>query len=80
MDLTFRLSRPDSPLPSAPDFFAGPHPAEAAFAWENFGGLSLADAFSKFVNCPEVYYEDFMWMFQTAFAYFFPVVDKYLRE
>ena len=77
--ITFRLSRPESPLPLASDFYRAPN-TNAELAWKNFGGLSLADAYTKFLECPEIYQEDFMWMFPNAFEYYFPIIDKYLRE
>jgi len=48
--------------------------------WRNFGGLSLEEAHRRFRECPEAYQEDFMWMGGAAFAYYFPVIDSYLRD
>ena len=77
--ISFRLRRPSSPLPTAVDFYSGPN-TEAAFAWERFGGKSLSEAYDFFMEAPEIWGEDFAWMFPKAFEYYFPVVDKYLRE
>lgn len=69
-------------LPTVHDFTCS-EPPEADLdgysAWTRFGGLSLAEAHAKLCECPEVYQEDFMWMGDRAFVYYFPVVDRYLR-
>ena len=53
---------------------------DAQWAWKNFGGLTLDQAKAKFQQHPEVYQEDFMHMGGKAFAYYYPVIDEYLRE
>ena len=53
---------------------------DAQSAWGNFGGLTLEEAHEKFCNVPESYYEDFTHMGANAFSYYFPVIDKYLRN
>jgi hypothetical protein len=53
---------------------------DAQWAWKNFGGLTLEEAKVKFRQIPEHYYEDFMFMGGKAFAYYYPVIDSYLRE
>jgi len=73
----FRIVRPSSPLPDAKDFGGC---LDGLHAWRQFGGLSLEEAYSKFVDCPEVHQEEFMWMRHPAFEYYFPVIDRYLRE
>lgn len=73
----FRLRRPDFPLPSREDFGFG---LDQISAWKNFGNLTLSEAWMRFLESPENYQEDFMWMGSVAFAYYFPVIDKYLRE
>ena len=66
-------------VPTEPDFFREPR-GDAEYAWKVFGGLSLADAFERYLELPESYQEAFMWMLPTAFEYYFPVVDRYLRH
>jgi hypothetical protein len=46
----------------------------------HFGGLTLQEASAKFDEAPEVYHEDFMFMGGRAFAYYFPVLDQFLRK
>jgi hypothetical protein len=72
-------AREGLPLPIQSDFcieLGG----DAGYAWSNLGGLSLEAAYQKFLECPEVNYEDFGWMFPRAFEYYYPVVDRYLRS
>ncbi len=75
--MAFRLHRPGIPLPSREDFGFG---LDQTAAWRNFGNVTLTDAYARFLESPEHYQEDFMWMDSPAFAYYFPVIDKYLRE
>jgi hypothetical protein len=75
--VSFRLQRPDGPLPSQEDFGFGP---DQTYAWKNFGNLTLSEAWERFIEFPRTYQEDFMFMGSAAFAYYFPVIDKYLRE
>jgi hypothetical protein len=49
-------------------------------AWKNFGGLSLEEAYIRLCENPEARQEDFMWMGDAAFIYYFPVIDRYIRE
>ncbi len=53
---------------------------DAQCAWKNFGGLSVTEAFTKFCDRPEIYQEDFMFMGGAAFSYYFPVIERYVRE
>ncbi len=70
---------PELRLPSQQDF--DPHGTlDAQSAWEDFGGLTLEQANAKFRENPIVYQEDFMFMGPNAFAFYFPVIDSYLRE
>lgn len=71
-------ARAQIPLPRQPDF-CRELGGDAGTAWCNFGGLSLDAAYQKFLERPEIYQEDFMWMFSRAFEYYYPVVDRYLR-
>lgn len=73
------LPRPSAPLPSRQDFDPVGCDLDAQSAWRNFGGLNLAEAHEKFLTVPESYQEDFMFMGARAFAYYFPVIDRYLR-
>lgn len=50
------------------------------WAWKSFGGRSLEQAYSVFVENPEGHTEDFSSMGDEAFEYYFPVIDRYLRE
>ena len=67
------------PLPAQLDF-CRELGGDAGYAWRNIGGLSLEDAYQKFLEDPESHQEDFMWMFPRAFEYYYPVVDRYLRS
>ena len=71
--------RPSAPLPSRQDFDPHDCDLDARSAWRNFGGLGLDAAYEKFLTAPENYQEDFMFMGTRAFAYYFPVIDRYLR-
>ncbi len=53
---------------------------DAQCAWRNFGGLTIEEAKVKFCEHPEIHQEDFMFMGGKAFAYYYPVIDSYLRE
>lgn len=67
-----------SDLPNERDFdpFGG---VDEQCAWRHFGGLNLEEAYEKFANYPEIYQEDFMFMGGNAFAFYYPVIDRYLR-
>ena len=52
----------------------------AQSAWKNFGGLGIDEAYEKFLECPEIYQEDFMFMRWPAFKFYCPVIEKYLKE
>ncbi|MFT5324134.1 MAG: hypothetical protein ACI8P0_001994 [Planctomycetaceae bacterium] len=67
-------------LPTREDFGADYGCLDAICAWEDFGGLDLADAYVKFCEGPDIYQEDFMFMDDVAFVYYFPVLDRYIRE
>jgi hypothetical protein len=74
------LHRPRSPLPDARDFDPWDGNLDAFHAWKHFGGLSLVQAYKLFLENPVCWQEDFMFMGPKAFAYYFPVIDRYLRE
>jgi len=67
-------------LPSAKDFNPWGGDGDAMYAWKNFGGLTIEEAYKKFCDNPLGYQEDFMWMGTKAFEYYFPVLEKYLQE
>lgn len=67
-----------APLPCERDFDPYEGDLDAQVAWKNFGGLSLAEAYQKFLENPGGYSEDFMWMGAKAFVYYFPVLERYL--
>ncbi|QDV16908.1 hypothetical protein Pan153_15420 [Gimesia panareensis] len=66
------------PLPGERDFDPHEGDLDAQVAWRNFGGLTLGEAYEKFQENPFVYQEDFMWMGGKAFAYYFPVLERYV--
>lgn len=78
--LTFVEGVSREQLPSESDFDPYNGDLDARSAWSHFGGLSLEDAYVKFWEAPETYQEDFMFMGSNAFAYYFPVIDEYLRS
>lgn len=66
------------PPPGERDFDPYEGDLDAQCAWKNFGGLTLTEAYQKFLENPVVYSEDFMWMGDKAFIYYFPVLERYL--
>ncbi len=67
-------------LPTVTDFDPYRGDLDAKCAWKNFGGLSLDQATEKFEESPETYQEDFMFMGAKAFAFYYPVIDRFLRK
>jgi len=70
-------------LPELKDFteFTPPEDDLDGFhAWKQFGGLTVAEAYTKFLERPDLYQEDFMMMGSRAFLFYFPVIDRYIRE
>lgn len=67
-------------LPSERDFDPYGGGLDAQVAWSHFGGLTLAEANRRFRESPEIYQEDFAFMGCRAFAYYYPVIDSFLRE
>ena len=69
-------------LPTAEDFTGIPNPecGDAFCAWKNFGGLTIDEAYQKFCEFPDCSQEDFMFMGDNAFIFYFPVIDRYVRE
>jgi len=72
-------------LPTRDDFGAGfdehfGRRLDEDSAWKEFGGKSLEEAYAHFCADPENRQEDFMWMGERAFRFYYPVVDRYLRN
>ena len=67
-------------LPSQEDFSAFPGTLDEMTAWNNFGNKSLEEAYNIFCKNPEYYQEDFMFMGWKAFLFYFPVIEKYIKE
>lgn len=76
----FHLERPKAPLPGFTDFVPLDGDLDALHAWKNFGGLSLDQAHQLFMENPDCYWEDFMFMGPAALDYYLPVIDRYLRD
>lgn len=74
------MAASDSTLPTHDDFDPTGNCLDADWAWMNFGGLDLSDAYAKFCENPDVYQEDFMFMGSVAFSCYFPVIERYIRE
>ncbi|CAN5520461.1 hypothetical protein BH09VER1_BH09VER1_51510 [soil metagenome] len=69
-----------SNLPSEEDFDPCRGQLDAQTAWRNFGGLQIPAAYEKFCEHPYAYQENFMFMGPRAFRFYFPVIDRFLRE
>jgi hypothetical protein len=67
-------------LPTEHDFDPYGGDLDAQCAWKDFGGLTLDEARRKFEENPDYYQEAFAFMGGKAFAYYYPVIDGYLRE
>jgi hypothetical protein len=67
-------------VPSCVDFDPYGSDLDAHSAWENFGSLTLPQAYAKFCENPLNYQEDFMFMGGKAFAFYFPVIERHLFE
>ena len=70
----------DVTLPNRDDFDPTGCCLDADWAWGNFGGLDLSEAFARFCEDPDMYQEDFMFMGSAAFSYYFPVIERYIYE
>jgi hypothetical protein len=53
---------------------------DAKSAWKSFGGKTVAEAYAIFDENPLHYQEDFVWMGERAFRFYYPVIDRYLRS
>ena len=67
-------------LPGENDFDPWGGCLDAQCAWRDFGGLSRQKAFDRFLENPVYYQEDFMFMGGVAFAYYYPVIERFLLE
>lgn len=67
-------------LPTKHDFLEDHGCLDAQEAWKNFGGLTIEQAYAKFYASPTHSFEDFMFMGEQAFAYYFAVLDRYVRQ
>jgi hypothetical protein len=67
-------------LPIESDFYTHNGDLDGKHAWECFGGLTLEQAREQFLGNPEFHQEDFMFMGGKAFAYYFPVIEGYLKS
>jgi hypothetical protein len=65
-------------LPTREDF-GGDHP-DIRWAWQEFGGKSLEEAYAHFCDDADNRQEQFMWMGERAFRFYYPVIDRYLRN
>ncbi len=68
-------------LPTIEDFTSDPErDLDGEYAWRQFGGLTIDEAYDKFCEKPDICQEDFMAMGDAAFAFYFPVIDRYIRQ
>lgn len=70
----------DKPLPSEHDFDPFGGCLDAQSAWRHFGGLTRTQANERFQENPLRYQEDFMFMGGVAFAYYYPVIERFLCD
>lgn len=67
-------------VPSKHDFLEDHGALDAVEAWKNFGGLTIEEAYRKLSDRPEIHFEDFMHMGESAFAHYYCVIDRFVRE
>jgi hypothetical protein len=65
-------------LPTQNEFDPSGCCLDANHAWEMFGALTIEETSIKFSRHPQFYQEDFMFMGSVAFAYYFPVIERYI--
>lgn len=70
----------EAPFPSETDFDPYHGDLDAQCAWKNFGGLTRIEAYERFLENPDYYQEDFMFMGSVAFRFYFPVIERFLLE
>lgn len=71
---------PHEQLPNEHDFDPYGGCLDRQNAWHNFGGLTIEQARTRFLENPFIYQEDFMFMGGRAFAYYFSIIEDYLRS
>jgi len=67
------------PLPTLEDF-APQNTLDGKYAWKMFGRCSVSDAQIVFDRNPHQRIEDFGFMGDRAFAFYFPVVEAYVMR
>lgn len=67
-------------IPSLGDFLEDHGCLDAHEAWKNFGGLTLNEAYEKLWSRPEIYLGDFAHMGERAFAHYFEVLERFVRN
>jgi hypothetical protein len=67
-------------LPGQADFDPFGGCIDALSAWDDFGGLTRSEGFEKFCSSPDSYHEGFMWMGGRAFAFYFPIIERYVFQ
>ena len=67
-------------LPTEEDFGPWLGHLDVQVAWKRFGGLTIDEATALFRENPVVFQESFMYMGGKAFAYYFPVIENYLKS
>ncbi|GAB5406699.1 MAG: hypothetical protein Aurels2KO_49300 [Aureliella sp.] len=67
-------------VPTQADFDPIGCDLDAQSAWKHFGGLSIDQAFVRFCENSLCYQEDFMSMGTVAFAYYSPMLEKFLHN
>ena len=70
-------SRAHLPIPGYEDHI---HSCDGEHAWQNFQGKDILEAGKMFLEMPDFYQEDFMFMGTPAFCYYFPILDRYIRS
>jgi hypothetical protein len=67
-------------LPTERDFDPHDGDLDAEYAWKMFGGMSVDEALAKFEEHPLNRSEDFLFMGPVAFAFYFPVLHRFVRD
>ncbi|MDB5335260.1 MAG: hypothetical protein JWN70_879 [Planctomycetaceae bacterium] len=67
-------------LPIESDFYTRIGDLDGQHVWKCFGGLTLEQTREKFLEHSEFYQEDFKFIRGKAIAYYFPVIEEYLKS
>jgi hypothetical protein len=70
-------------IPNEDDFRLVPdwsQDREGWWAWEDFGGRTLDEAYAIFRENPLRYQEDLMWMAPKPFCFYLPIALRYLQS